>query len=313
MAVIGISTLTGDAVAAARPRRAGLESVLVLGADNGLGTHAVRSLLDKGLQVRVADVGTSIELGEAAAAELIDCSHPALLRDAVRSHDVVCDLAPVIDEPRSRLGHAIRAIERRLLRELRAALADALSAAPSVRLVQRSTAALYADGGDRWIDEDWRLQPNAATQDAAAAERTAEEHRRHGGGAVVLRLAHPYGAGDSWSRRVATLARRGWLPFEGPPDAYFPLVRLDDAALAIVAALHAPPGTYNVASPDAYTNDELNALFRRRAGKRLEPLFPAIRPADRELLERSHRLDSSALVRAADWQPGPVFDPSAEQ
>ena len=187
-------------------------------------------------------------------------------------------------------------------------LADALSAAPQTRLVQRSTSALYADGGRREIREDWPIEPNDATRIAVDAERVAHEHRRRGGAAVVLRLADPYGAEDHWSTRLDVLARRGWEPFDGPPDAYFPLVRLDDAATAVTVALFAPDGTYNVASADVHTNGQLNAIFSQRAGRELQPLYETYRSADRELRDRSCRLDPSTLARATGWRPQTLFE-----
>ena len=240
--------------------------------------------------------------------ERLEPGDSASIGSAVRSHDAVCNLVPVIDPPAGSIVHALRGGARRRRHLFLASLAEALSAAPETRLVQRSTSALYADGGRHEIREDWPIEPNDATRMALDAERLAHEHRQRGGAAVVLRLADPYGAEDHWSSRLDLLARRGWEPFDGPPDAYFPLVRPDDAAAAFAAALFAPDGLYNVASADVHTNAQLNAIFSQRAGRELQPLYETYRSADRELRDRSCRLDTSTLARATGWRPQPLFE-----
>jgi len=264
-----------------------LGSILVLGVEDALGVEAMRALVTAGARVEIADSSERLaNLG---------------------SHAAVINLVPVVDEPRGSVAYLLRAPERRRRRRLLASLAEALANAPHVRLVQRSTVSLYADGGDEWVAEDWPLQPNDATVMAKVAEDIAQAQRRRGGSAVVLRFGRALDPVDACAGTFARLARKGWQPFDGRPDAFVPLVRVDDAAVAIVAALDAPSGTFNVAGPALFTNGSLNRRAADLAGKELAPLYPAIRRADRQLLERSWRVDSGAFTRATGWEPRPTF------
>ena len=245
------------------------------------------------------------------AVEAIEPASPSLAH-AVRSHTDVVNLVRVLDPPSGSIGHGLRFSRRRHRRKTLATLAEALATAPTARLVQRSSSSLYSDGGDAWIDEGWPVESNSATREVTLAERLAALHRQRGGTAVVIRLAPLAETEDHHSDPRRTLARRGWEPFEGPPDAYFPLVRLADAANAFVAALEAPSATFNVASAELYTNRELNAHYSNLVTRRLEPLYSSVRRADRALLDRSHRLNTSAFRHATAWQPQPTFGSSAD-
>jgi len=280
-----VTTDSSGAFSRMAPRR-----VLALGVEDQLGVEAVRAIAAAGARVEVVDY-----LEEGAD---------------LRTRDAVVNLTPALEQPRSWLGHLVRMSGRRRRWQLAASLAEALQQVPNLRFIQRSTAALYVDGGDEWIDEDWPLEPNDATFLADAFEGIARAHSEGGGDAVVLRFGHPFDSRIPCDGEIARLARKGWLPFWGRDDAYLPLVRIDDAAAAVVAALEAPPGTFNVAAPDLYTNERLNARAARLAGHDLASLEPAIRAADRDLLDRSWRLTSAAFTRATGWQPQPVFAPS---
>jgi nucleoside-diphosphate-sugar epimerase len=85
----------------------------------------------------------------------------------------------------------------------------------------------------------------------------------------------------SWSECAA----RGWAPVFGDPNAYLSLVHADDAAGAVIAALNAPPGTYNVAEAAPVR------LLRLAGGE-----FAG-------LLMRSQRVSNLSLRRRAAWQP----------
>ena len=56
------------------------------------------------------------------------------------------------------------------------------------------------------------------------------------------------------------MAKLGFGPMIGPADGYRASIHVDDAATAVVAALDAPAGAYNVAD-EPITNGEWNAAF----------------------------------------------------
>ena len=287
----------------ARAERERRRTILVLGVEDALGLRTVERLAAAGQPLTVAGTRNALQRLRARPVKVIDVADPASVRAAIARHEVICNLARLTDTPQGHVGFALTAPRRRRRRALLAAIADGLAVAkPDTRQIQRSSAALYTDGGDDWIAEDSPVQANDSTALAREAERVVSEHIRRSGGAIVLRFAQPYGPGDAWTERSVGLARRGWAPLEGPPEAYFPTVHLDDAAAAVGLALSAPSGHFNVADADPLTNEELNLAFAVAAGHdELHPLRSAFRFPDLELLERSCRLDAQALERATGW------------
>ena len=173
-----------------------------------------------------------------------------------------------------------------------------------LHVVQRSTSALYADRAGAWVAENWPTAPSPALAHAYRGKVLVADHIRRGGRGTILRLGHLYGTSNPWSRQLVVLARRGWLPLDGPDDAYFPAVDVADAAAAVMRALERPPGTYNVGDTNPLTNAEVNAQLARAAGRtELHPLWAARTPARRQLLERSCRLDSGRFQRDTGWRP----------
>jgi nucleoside-diphosphate-sugar epimerase len=230
------------------------------------------------------------------AGRLTVLADPAEMKEAVAAHDLVCNLLPGTGRPKG-----WRARRQRAMLEW---LGPALDAEPGTRLIQRSTAMLYRDGGSQRITEAWPVSAAPLTGQAAAAENVAARHTARGGSAVVLRFAHVYGPGDPWTATLMTLARKGWQPLNRDEDAYFPTLHLHDAARAIALSMLAPAGTYNVADTGPLTIKDLHKELAALAGRsRLHPLHEAPRPADRELLSRSCNLDPSAFTRQTGWHP----------
>jgi nucleoside-diphosphate-sugar epimerase len=278
--------------------------VIVLGAEDPLARRVARALVASGHDVTVAVSGDDVLELSGASCRVIRWEDPDALRCAVVSHDAVVNLEPVMGEPRSTLR---RLLDRPVLRRRAGQLAmvtRAFADAPATRWVQRSAPALYCDGGEHWLDEDWPIDTNPSTELTRCAEQAVSEHVGRGGIGVVLRLARPYGPDDQWTHQTLRLARKGWRPFDGPDPAFVPTVSLIDATAAVVAALEAPPGVYNLADPVPYTNKQLNVLVAAitRQGT-LHPLHPSYSASDRDSLWRSHRLDVTAFTNATGWNP----------
>lgn len=278
------------------------KSVIVLGARDSLAHRVTRALIASGHDVTVAAFGDDVRGPVGVSRRAFRWEDPDTLRCAVVSHDTVVNLEPVIGEPRSALRRLLDHPARgRRARQL-AMLTRAFAGAPAARWIQRSPPALYRDGGDRWLNEDWPISVNGATEHASCAEQAVSEHVRHGGIGVVLRLSRPYGPDDPRTHEILRLARKGWQAFAGPDPVFVPTISLADATAAVVAALEAPPGVYNVADQVPYTNKQLNELVAAvtRRGT-LHPLHPSA--PDRDLLQRSHRLDVSAFRATTRWDP----------
>jgi nucleoside-diphosphate-sugar epimerase len=185
----------------------------------------------------------------------------------------------------------------RLRTEASAAIARAAGAAGVRRLVQESIAFVYADGGDAWLDEDAPVTGGGVTTSALTAERNARE--LFGGDTVVLRFGLFMGPDSGSTLAALEAARAGASVAAGPPDAYRPMVWLDDAATAVAAALRAPAGTYNVADTEPPTTAEVDAALAAAVG--VDALRP--QPPQDGPLARSQRVSSRRLREASGWAP----------
>ena len=90
----------------------------------------------------------------------------------------------------------------------------------------------------------------------------------------------------------------------GSAEGYTPFVHADDAAAAVVAALEAPAGVYNVVEDDPLTRGEHAAAWSELVGRpvRLPPAAIARLPVMRTLA-RSQRVSNRRLRAATEWSP----------
>src|SRR5262249_27063045 len=139
------------------------------------------------------------------------------------------------------------------------------------------------------------------------AEAAVAQFTKFGGRGIVLRFAYFYGADSPLTRGMVENVRRGISPLVGSPDAYYPTVSHDDAAAAVVEALHLPAGTYNVVDDQPLMRGEwLEAL-----SKALGVAPPRHRPSwlttldggATELRSRSQRVSNRKLREFTQWQP----------
>jgi len=226
---------------------------------------------------------------------------------AVAGHDAVINLATHLPAGfRAFLPGAWKENDR-IRRVVSANLVDAALAGGAARFIQESFAPVYPDRGDQWIDERVPIAPVAYNRTVVDAERSAERFSGGGGTGVVLRFALLYGP-DSWfTRDLIRYVRRGWAQVPGAADAYISSVSHDDAAAAVVAALGAAPGIYNVVDDEPMRRRE---FFDSLAGvlgvppPRLPPpwlkyLFGSLG----EMLARSLRISNRKLRDACGWAP----------
>ena len=286
--------------------------VLVFGATGALGRRVVPLLLARGHTVTA--VGRSRErlaalAGSGATTATVDLFDRSAVLRAVSGHSTVVNLATHVPGtgPRAFLPGAWREMDC-LRREASAIVADAVLAAGAGRLVQASFALTYPDNGARWVDERVAPRPAAYNRTALDAEASARRVTEGGGVGVALRFALLYGgAEDGFTRDVLRHARGGWLPLFGRPDGYVSTVTHDDAAHAVVAALHAPGGVYNVADDEPLTRRALAGVLGDVLGvhpPRLPPVWAArLGGSLGETIARSLRLSNGALRTATGWRP----------
>lgn len=284
--------------------------VFVVGATGVLGRRALPRLVAAGHAVTAVARGpqkAALVRSLGAIPVAVDVFDAGAVMAAVAGHDAVCNLATHIP-PLSKAARASAWAENNRIRtEVSRHLVDAALAAGVARVIQESITLPYADGGDRWLDEDAPIEPFPAGATAAVAEAEAARFTAAGGTGVVLRFAAFYGAGASHTRAQLRLARQGVAPVLGSADAFQSMVHLDDAAAAVVAALSAPAGVYNVAEDRPVRRSELAAAVGSALGTEAGWMPPALLTrmggANAEALGRSQRVSNRRFRAATGWAP----------
>jgi nucleoside-diphosphate-sugar epimerase len=284
--------------------------VLVTGATGVVGRRAVPLLVAAGHQVTAAgrDPARRAALERAGATvHSLDLLDRAAVERAVAGHDAVVNLATHMPASTFRmlLPGAWRENDR-IRRDGSAILAAAATAAGVSRLVQESFAPIYADGGDRWLDESAPVRPARYNRTVLDAEASAARFAGDGRVAVVLRFAAFYGPDARHVHDMIATMRHGWAPIPGPDDAYFSSLAHDDAATAVLAALGVPGGVYNVCDDEPLVRRDFVAAvadaFGLRAPRPLPPWAARLMGSLGELLTRSQRM-SNRKLRALGWAP----------
>lgn len=284
--------------------------ILVAGGTGVLGRRAVPLLVQAGHDVSVLSRSAAkaeairSQGGAPVEASLFD---PDAIRAAAAGHDAVVNLATHIP-PVSKSSRAAAWQENdRIRTEGSRNLVDAAIAAGATRYVQESIAFLYPDRGDRWIDESVPLVDSPFTTAVASAEDAAARFTASGGVGVVLRFGQFYAPEATHTQSMVKGATRGWLLLPGKPTAYAVEICADDAAAAVVAALDAPAGVYNVVDDEPMTRAELNEVLAAQVGRaKLRPL-PAL--MQRMVAKKapnmvgSFRVSNAAFKAATGWVP----------
>ncbi|MEU6410588.1 NAD(P)-dependent oxidoreductase [Microbispora sp. NPDC046933] len=284
--------------------------IFVTGATGAIGRHAVPALLDAGHAVTALarTPGKAAALQRRGATPVtVSLFDRQALASAFAGHEAVVNLATAIP-PMSRFMSTRAMRENHRVRALgSAAVVDAALDAGVVRVLQESVCMVYRDQADRWIDEESPVDRYPLTRGNFAAESNAHRFTKEGGAAVVLRFGWFYGPGAAHSEQMYGLARRHVGLVLGRPDGYVSSIHMTDAATAVVAALEAPPGTYNVVDDEPLTKREFADAVARAAGARPWVCVPG-RAAnlfgDRlTSLTRSLRVANVRLRAATGWAP----------
>lgn len=282
--------------------------IFVIGAAGVMGRSVVRALHGAGHSVvglaqneAKAELLAGIDV-QPVRGDLFDVS---LLAEAFEGCDVVCNMATHVPVGLAGMRPGAWKASDRIRSEGARIVSSAARLASVSRLIQESVSVLYADAGDQWIDEASPVAVNRATEPVVLAETSAEDFRAPGFESVVLRFGAIIGD-DGLTRWRLDRARHGQPVGLGAPSAWTHLVHADDIGSAVLAALSAPSGTYNVgAAPvqratltcgfaQAVGRTDvgfMSRLVQRLGGERLEPLT------------RSQRVSSSRLTQVAAWKP----------
>jgi nucleoside-diphosphate-sugar epimerase len=285
--------------------------IFVAGGTGVLGRRVIPELLASGFRVTASarsekSRSTLKSLGaEPVAMNLFDAVD---VKRAVGEQDVVVNLATHVPPSTARalLPGAWRENDR--IRTVGAAnLAAAAKAGGADAIIQESFAPIYEDGGDKWIDENWPVRPARYNKSTLEAERAATMFTRRGGRGVILRFAYFYGADGFATREMIETVRKGVSPLVGAPEAFYSTVSHDDAAMAVLAALHAPSGIYNVSDDEPLTRQQWLESLAKALGVRPPRMIPgwmaALGGSKSDLLGRSQRLSAKKLQDVSAWRP----------
>jgi nucleoside-diphosphate-sugar epimerase len=276
-----------------------------------IGRRTVPLLLARGHTVTVAIRNEAAreriaKLGASSA--IVDLFEPATLRAALVEHDVLVNLATHIPSStwRMMLRQSWRENDRIRSTGVRN-LVDAALESGVRRIIQESFGLTYPDRGDAWIDETTRLEPIAYTRTVLDAEVAIERFASQGGAGVVLRFAGFYGPDAIQVKPVIAGVRHGWSVLPGSRDAFISSVSHDDAAQAVVAALEADSGAYNVSDDEPLSHAEYLGSLADALGVSPPRFLPAwstpLFGNVGALLARSLRLSNRKLREATGWRP----------
>jgi nucleoside-diphosphate-sugar epimerase len=284
--------------------------VFVTGGTGAIGRYAVPVLIDAGHTVtalarnpsKAADLRA--QGANPALVSLFD--HPALAA-AFAGHDAVINLASALPSTTAFWRYSAWKQCERVRIEGSAAVVDAARDAGVRRLIQESVVMIYADAGAAWISEDRPVDHFPIARGNHAAEANARRFTVTGGHATVLRFGVFYGRGAAHSEQILALARHhiGFVPGRG--DTYLSSIHLDDAANAVVAAMEAPAGTFNIVDDQPLTKREYATACADAVKTQTWIHAPgrlALLLGDRTTsLTRSLRVSNKRFRDATEWRP----------
>lgn len=287
-------------------------NVFMTGGTGVLGRPTVKALVASGHDVRVAvrsEERAPLVTSLGAKPVVVDLFDGKAVKAAVGGTEAVLHLATSIP-PMSRMTFpsAWRTNDR-LRGETTRHLIDAAHAHGVGTLIAESVTFMYPDGGEDWIDESVEWPPPHRRWEATySLEELVREFAATGGTGIVLRFGLFYGPESRSVDEALRMARLRSSTLAGRADAYTASIHTDDAASAVVAALDAPSGTYNVVDDEPVTRRVYLDSFRDafETAKLRIPPSAALRLAGgkgADILLRSQRVSNRRFKETVSWSP----------
>jgi nucleoside-diphosphate-sugar epimerase len=293
-----------------------MTAVFVTGATGVLGRATIPQLLASGYSVRALSRGEANDAAiRALGAEPVraDLFDPNSLSQAMAGAHAALHLATRIP-PSSEMRRRSAWVENdRVRAEGAKNLVDAALEAGVRVFVYPSFAFVYPDSADEWIDAaSTPVDPIDILHSTIAAEREVARFAAHDGSerrGIALRLGWLYGTDLPSTKEQLQLARRGVSTFGSAPDAFTPIIWIEDAASALLAAVdRAPSGLYDIVDNEPMRQRRLNDALAAAVGRRRVLPLPAwlIRimagPAA-EAFSRSLRISNCRFREVTGWTP----------
>jgi nucleoside-diphosphate-sugar epimerase len=284
--------------------------IFIAGATGVIGRRAIPQLLAAGHRLtalaRSPEKQATLE-GLGVKPSGADLFSPSTLNEAVRGHEVVINIAThVPPSSRALLPGAWRATGR-IRRTGSANLSAAALAAGAERFIQESFAPIYEDGGDAWLDERSPVRPARYNRTTRDAEASAERFTKNGGAGIALRFAFLYGPDSDFLADTIKFVKKGWAATFGSGEGFISSLSHDDAAAAVVAAVSAPAGVYNVADDEPLRRRDYFAALAGLLGVGRPKLAPVwikyLAGSIGETIARSQRISNRKLRGATGWAP----------
>lgn len=279
------------------------------GATGVLGRRVVRVLCEEGHELtaiaRTDDKAAGVRAAGATPVRVSLFDLAELCR-AMAGHDAVLNLATHIPPVSQAVKPSAWAESERIRTEGSTTVVDAALATGASILVQESLAFYYADHGARWVPPGSPLSGGAIAAAVQVAEANVRRFTGPGRRGVTLRFGRFYGPDSGYTRVQIRAGRFGISTELGVADGYQPVLHLDDAASAVVAALGAPPGVYDVVDDVPMTRREIDAALAAVLGvRRLRRLLDGLarRSPTGEALQRSMRVSNRVFREVTGWQP----------
>jgi nucleoside-diphosphate-sugar epimerase len=287
------------------------QTLFVTGGTGVLGRPTVPRLVAAGYRVR------AVARGEAKAAELraagaepveVDLFDADGLKTATEGSDAIVHLATNIPRVRDMRKSDAWTTHNRLRTDATTKLLSAARTHGIASFVKESITFPYLDGGSEWIDETAPLTDTPSMRPTVAGERFVEQFTDEGGRGVVLRFGSFLAPDAHHTDDALRQARWRLAPFTGRPDAYTSSIQVDDAAGAVVAALAAPAGVYNVVDDEPLTRRRAADAFAAAFGFGhliVTPawLFELVEGRDAPYVHASQRVSNRKFRDAAGWTP----------
>jgi nucleoside-diphosphate-sugar epimerase len=281
--------------------------IFLTGSTGVIGRRVIPQLIDAGHEVTAGGrQSTTLQALQLTGASVFpfDLFDSAAVKQALAGQDAVINLATHVPRGvRAFFPGAWRENDR--IRTAGSALLVNAALASDVQIFIQESFITYPDSADRWIDEDTPSDPPAYNRTTLDAENSAARFARSGRRGIAMRFAFFYGTGDPFTETTFKSIRRGWLPIFGEPEGFVSMVNHDDAATAVVAALKAPSGNYNVVDDEPLTRRALGDALAEMLGIKPPKLPPAwvipLTGSVGDMVSRSLRVSNAKLREATGW------------